>query len=351
MRLGRRDARGTTSCRHGHVIGLDLGATAARAVVVSIDKRADDRVVVEQVAGVALTPGVVVNGVVEDPSALTTALKQLWREHKLCRHVVLGVAGPQVQVRKLKMPDLDPVRRAQALPFQAQEIVALPLEMVELDYAPLGGEADDAGLVDGLLVATPREPVQIAVGAVEAAGITVDRVDLSAFAVLRSVATSGLQCEAVVDLGAHLTTVVVHHGGVPEMARTLARGGDEITTRLVERLGLAREQAEVAKREQGLDGSGEVSGALHDIVAALLTDIRTSLNYFRSGHAGVRIDKVSLTGRGALLPGLAESVMAQVGVPTSVEHTDGLPGPTTAALVDPTWSSAQGVGLAIGTAA
>lgn len=354
MRLRRRDASGTTSCRHGHTIGLDLGATAARVVVVSVEKRDARRlVVVEQAGGVPLAPGTVVNGVVADPAALTAALKDLWREQRIkCRHVVLGVANTQVQVRLLQMPDLAPAQRAQALPFQAREVVALPLDMVVLDYAPLGGPAGDSGLVDGLLVASPREPVETAVAAVEAAGLRVDRVDLASLAVLRSVAREGLTSEAVVDIGAHLTTVVVHRDGVPTMVRTLARGGDELTTVLAERLGIDPAEAEVAKREEGLTGARDVADALQDAVTPLLTDIRTSLNYFRSGNGGVRLEHVSLTGRGALLPGLADAVSAQVGTTASVETGDRLAGSTSRrAAADLTWSSALGVGLAIGMAA
>jgi type IV pilus assembly protein PilM len=361
MRLGRRDT-GATSCRHGHTIGLDLGATAARVVVLRTTTLDGVRgTVLEQAGGVVLPPGTVVNGAVADPGTLTSALKRLWKEqHISCRHVVLGIAGPQVQVRTLQVPDLDPARRAQSLPFQAREVVALPIDTVVLDFAPRSAAAEDTGLVDGLLVASPREPVQVAVAAVEAAGLKVDRVDLASFAVLRSIAQEGLASEAVIDLGAHLTTVVVHRDGVPVMVRTLARGGEEITSKLAERLEIGWDTAEELKREHGLDGSDETTQVLRDLVVPLLADIRTSLNYFRSSNAGVRIEQVTLTGGGALLPGLAEVLETQVGAPTSVQtpgasssdpatSRPGIPSPRDG--VDPSWASAQGVGLAIRAAA
>ena len=106
--------------------------------------------------------------------------------------------------------------------------------------------------MNGLLIATPRQPVLTAVDAVERAGLKVARVDLSSFAMLRSIADEHLAVEAVIDLGADLTTIVIHNRGVPKLVRTLARGGRELTARLVDRMDLPEEVAEQAKYEIGL---------------------------------------------------------------------------------------------------
>lgn len=344
------------ACHHGHAIGLDFGATAVRVAVLSFPQRdGTRRVVADQLGGIALPPGTVVNGVVTDPPALTAALKELWRTADIgCRHVILGVASPQIQVRELKVPDLDPARRAQALPFQAREVIALPLDQVVLDFAALGGPDAETHLVNGLLVASPREPVMVAVAAVEAAGLKVARVDLASFAALRAVAEGGSSAEAVIDLGAHLTTVVVHQDGVPKLVRTLARGGEEITRQLAEQLKVGAQEAEQVKCRDGLSAPGPASLILQDLLAPFLTDIRTSINYFRSSHAGARIDQVSLTGGSALLPGLAEAVASQVGAPTSVATPGQLLDPTPRSkgqAPDPTWATAQSIGLAMGAAA
>jgi type IV pilus assembly protein PilM len=56
------------------------------------------------------------------------------------------------------------------------------------------------------------------VSAVEAAGLKATMVDLTSFAVLRSMGKAGLddsETEALVDIGAKVTNIVVHSGGVP----------------------------------------------------------------------------------------------------------------------------------------
>lgn len=343
------------TCHDGHAIGLDLGATAVRAAVLRVDTRDGVPQVIHQlVGGLPLAAGTVVNGAVADPAALSATLKALWRTYGIgCRNVILGVASPQVQVRELRVPDLNPADRAKSLSFQAREVIAMPMDQVVLDFAPLEDAPDDSSLVNGLLVATPREPVLTAVAAVEAAGLKVARVDLSSFAVLRAVAEPGLTSEAVIDLGAHLTTVIVHQRGVPKVVRTLGRGGEELTRRLAERLELSLQEAEEGKCRDGLDSTSEIGSTLTELLGPLLNDIRTSVNYFRTANTGATIEQITLTGRAAQLPGLVAAVAQHVGAPTRLaETTDALGQPAKrTGKSDTRWGSALSAGLAIGAAA
>lgn len=354
----QRNSAGARSltCQDGHSVGIDIGATAVRAAVLNVHVRDGvPTATTQHLGGVPLHPGTVVDGVVTDPAALTDALKTLWRANDIsCRNVIVGVANPQVLVREIQIPHLEPAQQARALPFQARNVIALPMDQLTLDFTPLGPPDPHTNMVTGLLVASPRQPVLTAVGAVERAGLKVARVDLSSFAVLRSSADDGLDVEAVIDLGAHLTTVVVHQRGVPKLVRTLPRGGEGLTARLAERLDISLEEAEEAKRTSGLGVGDEVSTLLVDFVGPLLSEIRSSINYFRTGHTNAHLQAISLTGGGAALSGLAEVISKQNGVPATVSDPLRLTAPQTRSKSkhsDDHWASALSVGLAMGTAA
>jgi len=305
----------------GHAIGLDLGATGVRAAILSHPEH--ERGSAASVHGLGEAPlsaGAVVNGVVVNQAVVTKAVRDLWEERKFnCRNVILGITNQQVVVRDLQVPRLDPAQLAKALPFQAREVVPLPMDQVVLDFLPLGDDDPSSDTVTGLLVATPRQPVAAAVAAVERAGLHVARVDLSSFAALRSIADENLAVEAVVDLGAQLTSIVVHAHGIPRVVRTVTRGGEELNERLVERADLSPADAERAKREVGLTGTHrDVVTVLTDGLRPLMAEIRSSMHYFGSMNPGLRIERLALTGGGAGLPGLAEALAAQTGVPTLV---------------------------------
>lgn len=343
----------------GHAIGVDIGATAVRAAILAPGTH-DGRpsVTVHGLGHVELPEGAVVNGVVIKQSVVTQALKDLWQANKFeCRNVILGITNQQVVVRDMQMPNLSADQLAKALPFRAKEIIALPLDQALIDFAPLGEPNPESGMQDGLLVATPRQPVVAAVEAVEKAGLRVARVDLSSFAVLRSIADEQLSVEAVIDMGAHMTSIVIHNHGIPRVVRTVTRGGDELTARLADRIGLSLADAELAKLDHGLNGShAEISRALSESIRPLLAEIRSSVHYFASTSEGAQIERISLTGGGSALGGFADTLTEQMGVPVNVvpplqhirnrwaskqaqhEEADG-------------WASAVSVGLAMGAAA
>jgi len=345
--------------RNGHVIGLDLGATSIRAAILALSTKGERlSVTLHDVGSVALPAGAIVNGAVTEQAVVTQALQQLWATNGFKgQRVILGVANPQVVVRPLQIPNLNAQQRAKALPFQAREIVALPLDEVILDYAQVGDPDPKTGMVSGLLIATPRRPVLAAVEAVERAGLRVARVDLSSFGALRSIGDEHLVVQAVIDLGAHLTSIVIHDHGVPKLVRTLARGGQELTDLLVENLNLTLEEAERVKCETGLTGQRDAaSDALQAGVRPLLAEIRSSINYFRAGNDGAQIEGISLTGGGSALPGLAAALSSQNGVPTDVvtpmQHIGDRQAATEpGAEESDRAASAVSIGLALGAAA
>ena len=362
MRLGKKSnspklAEGVVN-PDGHVIGLDIGATHVRAAILAPARDGEQSMGVHQLGQAALPDGTVVDGIVQNPGALTRTLVGMWKANDFgCRQVIIGVANPQVVVRSMTMPKLSPDQQAKALPFQAKDVIALPLEEVLLDFQQLGPVEGDADSVSGLLIAAPRQPVLAAVRAVEAAGLRIVRVDLSSFASLRSAASPGMTAEAVVDIGAQMTTIVIHHLGIPRIVRTLSRGGQQLTDRLVERTGAGPAEAEILKREVGIaDADSEVSMILTNALRPLVIDIRGSIQYFGTANNTATLERISLTGGGARLAGLAALLSEDVGIPCRVisplqnvrnlmEAAIGDQEPADAA------ASAVSVGLAMGAAA
>lgn len=343
---------------HDHrAVGVDLGATAVRALVLEPVMMNGYRSMSVRAAGsVDLAPGVVVDGEVKEPAAVTLALKQLWRTYKIRdRSVILGIANPQVTVRDLSVPNLDRERRAKALPYQAKDVIALPLSEVILDFCEVGAPDPQAETVDGLLVAAPREPVLTAVRAVEKAGLKITRVDLASLGMLRAAATAVPRVEALIDLGAHLTTIVIHENGTPKLVRTLTRGAEELTRSLAERMDLELAEAEMIKRQYGLETDhAEMHRALIEALRPLIAELRTSLGYFRSAN-GAALESLSLSGGGALLPGIAPALTDQLGVPATVvnplQHLTGRAPTRNDRFAPETMPSAVSVGLALGAAA
>lgn len=299
---------------------MDIGATAVRATVLSPGSDGGlPTVALHALGHVDLPLGAVVSGVVTDRGAVASAVKHLAQENGFVgRNVVLGTSNQEVVVRELQMPNLPPEQLRLALPFQASDVMAIPIEEAVLDFIALGAADAATNMVSGLLVAAPRLPILAAVQAVESAGVTVATVGLASFAALRFLAQERLPAEAVIDLGAHLTNIVIHSGGVPRVVRTVARGGQELTERLADRADLNMADAEHAKCTEGLAGTGEIASILAEGIRPIFSEVRSSVYYFNAKNPDMRLRRISLTGGAAGLPGLAEHLATQHGVTVDV---------------------------------
>ncbi|MGL4173423.1 MAG: type IV pilus assembly protein PilM [Actinomycetota bacterium] len=309
---------GVTKVAGRTAIGLDIGTSSVRAAELSFGKRG---VTLEKFGQVALAPGVVRDGEIIDPAAVATALKQLWAYtgfgHK---NVALGVANQRVIVRQVDLPPLPEKELKEALPFQVQDFLPMPVDQAVLDFFPLEDVTDHAGqpMRRGLLVAAVRDMVMTGVDAAQRAGLKVASVDLTSFAVLRALGgTSMLDTDtvALVDVGSRVTNIVVHRGGTPLFVRILLMGGNDVTEHLSEALGMPLEHAEALKQQ--ISGHGaDVEQAIDSTLSSLVDEIRSSLDYFASSSpSGSRPQRLMLSGGGSRQPGLAERLEAATRLP------------------------------------
>jgi type IV pilus assembly protein PilM len=189
------------------------------------------------------------------------------------------------------------------------------VDQAVLDFHTLETLVDASGqrVLRGLLVAASRDTVLANVRCAQKAGLTTTMVDLTSFAVLRSMGSRGdvdVETEALVDIGARVTNIVVHRGGVPRFVRILLMGGQDITDSVAERLGVPQLEAEGLKQRVGLSGvQGELAGAsraVESIANSFVDEIRGSLDYYAASNPGAPVERLVVSGGGSLLSGLVD---------------------------------------------
>jgi type IV pilus assembly protein PilM len=311
----------------GRVVGLDIGTSGVRAAELTLGKGG---ATLERFGQVALPPGAVRDGEVIDPNAVAEAVKQLWAQAKFStKKVVVGVANQKVVVRQVDLPWMPTNELRKALAFQVQDFIPMPVEQAILDFHPLEEFTNENGgrMLRVLLVAAARDMVDSALSAVSKAGLTPQMVDLTSFAVLRSMVSmdhtglDSLQAEALVDVGASVTNIVVHQGGVPRFVRILLMGGADITDAVAERLGVPLDQAEGIKQDTGLaaapggNDAGPAARAIESTGSSFVEEVRGSLDYFMAQPGAVRIGRIVLSGGGSRLTGLAERLASATRLP------------------------------------
>ena len=297
----------------GGAIGLDIGASAVRAAQLSGTYSSPSLTSFGQVA---LPQGAVVDGEIRDAGIVSEAISQLWKRAKLRnKQAVIGIANQRVVVRQVDLPFLEEKEFRTALPFQAADYIPMPVEEAQLDFIVLNDymTENQEHMMRVLLVAAATEMVESYVETVIAAGIQPAGIDLVPFAVARAVSAaargeSGVGgSEAIIDVGAGITNIVVHHNSEPRFVRILLVGGDDATTSIAELQDVSFEEAEALKFDLASGvGSDDVKRILNGQVDALVEEIRGSLDYYLSQEDSEPIVSIILTGGGSLTTGLME---------------------------------------------
>jgi type IV pilus assembly protein PilM len=308
------------------VVGLDIGTTAVRAAELSVRR---GQVVLERIGQAGLPEGAVVDGEVVDPAAVAVAIKDLWRRTRIgSRQVIIGVANQRVVVRLVDLPWMEPDELRKSLAFQAGDYLPIPVDQTELDYDVVGEHEAPGGqrLLRVLLVAAHKDMLAGHLQAVREAGLRPAGIDLNPIALLRSlapVAGFGEGAEALVDVGARVTNMIVHDNGVLRFVRILLMGGEDVTATLQRVLELDHDTAERAKlaASAGEGADPEAGELVEQRLDVFVEEVRGSLDFYRSQQDATSLARVVVSGGGSLLGPLVERLQAAVGVPVERGHT------------------------------
>jgi type IV pilus assembly protein PilM len=301
-------------------VGVEVSNSAVRIAEIAIGGPRPELVSFGQVS---LPPRAVVDGAIIDKSAVQAALTRCLREGGFSQtRVHLGVAGLRAITREIDMPALPDSELDAAVRLQALDVIPFPNEKTLLSARPLDTytAADGTNMRRVLLAAAHRDLVDPLVEAVTEAGMTPLSVDLTSSALVRSLAhptTSPRGPEAIVSVGAGLTTVVIHESGVPHFVRTIASGGDAITSAIGATLDLPLGDAEATKRN--LDKPGPhiraAAGAAAEASNALIAEIRNSIDYYSTLPGRTEVEQVVVTGGGSRLVGFLDRLSQQFRIP------------------------------------
>ena len=352
------------------IVGLDIQP----GFVAAVRARVNGSIVAEEAASLPLPADTVRDGEVMDQEALSDALRELFSKSALDRRVRVGVANQRTVLRTLELPPLtDRKELAAAVRFQAQEQVPMPLSNAVMDFHPLGIVDTPAGPRQRVvLVAAQRDMIERLLTAVRQAGLSPEGVDLSAFALIRSLYRPDSEPDGrVLYLNVDgLTNLAIAEGSVCRFTRVVGSGLEGIAGELAERRGIALAHArdllaavdlaapapvepaagvtdtetqdenvggedQIEERERQDDSEramsfeemsavptlapqapadADVRALLENGIRELSGEVRNSLDFHRSQEGGGEVSHVVLSGSAQDIPGFAEALQATLSV-------------------------------------
>ena len=307
--------------RPKNVTGLEIepGSIAAAKVTVN------GHITVDHAAVAPLEPNVVRDGEVGDAPALTEALKALFKDRKdLGKKVRVGIANARIVVRPLDLPPMDnPKDLATAVRFQAAEELPMPLDQAVLDFQDMGLiETPEGPRQRVVVVAARRDMIEAVAGAVRAAGLKIDGIDLSAFAMIRALGPD-VEPTLYVSVGGLTNLAIADERGC-SFTRIAPTGLESMAADVAERCALPLSEAREWLARVGLlaspekfDGDAETAAMVRTVldsgVRKLSGDLRFSLDFHQSA-GGAPVQRVVLTGPATRVPNFAAGLERELGI-------------------------------------
>src|SRR5215212_2593414 len=265
------------------IVGLEMDPSHLAAAQVAVN----GRIAVTKGAVATLRPGILRDGEVVDPVALTEALRSLFAEHELPTQVRLGIANQRIVVRTLDVgPVTDPKALEALVRAEAPNHLPVPMDEAVLDFQPLGDVDTPAGpRTRVVIVALRRDMVDRMIAATREAGLDVVGIDLSAFGMVRALHAPGTGSAVLyVNLAGLINVAVANDTGC--LFTRAASGGLEPMVQTL---------------EEG--------------VHTVADTVRNSLNFYRMQENAESVDRAVLTGPAVAIPGFAARLSEQLQMP------------------------------------
>lgn len=243
------------------VVGLDIGSSFIRAVQVTYKGSVP---VIDKVAALPLDPSIIIDGNIDNPTALTNAIKELWKVGKFStEYVRLGIGGEKVIHRLAELDWSNDKAFGKILPFLIKDSLVVPVENYIFDFHTLAEftrketnpEDKEEVIIKPkkhvLVVGAEKSHIQSQVDVVLAAGLKPISIDSQNLALVRSFDkphAGGELADVSIDVGGDNLNVNVHKLGQPLFIRTVAdRGGRGITQAIQKHFDIPWSKAEARK--------------------------------------------------------------------------------------------------------
>ncbi|HUX82021.1 MAG TPA: type IV pilus assembly protein PilM [Halothiobacillus sp.] len=311
-------------------IGVDISSTTVKVLMLEKHRNSyrPTAFAVEP-----LSPGAVQDKVITDPDIVAGALSRaLSRSRAKTKHIVMAIPSGATVSRILTISnpgnefELEEQVRMEAdqyIPFPIDE-VSLDFEVIQSDIANKQKKKDEDTALKVIMAATRATNVETRIAVAEAAGLTVDVMDIESFAVQNTyteIIAHSLSAEdraqpvALLDIGANSSTINVFSGDNIIYTKEHPFGGKQLTNDIAVYYGLSLEEAEEKKRNDSLPEDYHRK-VLQPFIDNMAMQVERFIQYFYSEANGGAIGLILLGGGAANTLGAIERINNETGIRT-----------------------------------
>lgn len=296
-------------------VGLDIGSSTIKVARVNGNKVDKIGMAANPLGKLNLTADVEVVKMAE-------AIKKLYTDLEIGEKEVRVVIPDSVTyARVILMPVLTQAELASAIQWEAEQYIPISLEEVELTFDVLYRPAKHTGQekMSVLLLASPKKIISGLVNVFARVGLEPVNIESEVIATSRilmvnkTIAGSSMLC----TMGSTALSIALFKNEMLTFIYRLNSGGMAMTRAISAALQLSLLQAEEYKRSYGVESNvleGRLLLAMNPVLEGIVTEMKRSHSYFNQMFPGDKVERVVLTGGGALMPGLVHFLTDRTGI-------------------------------------
>jgi type IV pilus assembly protein PilM len=239
------------------------------------------------------------------------------------KYVVSALPESKVYTDVLTMPKMTEEELFSAIPLEAAKHIPLDIKESYIDYSI--SEKTKDGKINILVVAASKKLVEFYIEIFRSAGMELLSLEIKPIAVARAILTEEMKkiTVLILDIGANASSITVLHRGNFVVAITSSIGGEVYVKAIADELGV--ERAEALKMADLAAKSEENKNRILRVLYPSFEDITAKINktigfYQNKGSEKKRVEKILITGGGAITPGLKEYLKENTGVDTEIAY-------------------------------
>lgn len=293
--------------------GLDVGSTSFK--IMQLAKKSRD-IAVKAYSDVPMPKGLIIGDAISDVKTFQYLLKQTLEKPQFGRvdtsYVVASLPESKSFVRVIQIPLMSESEAENAVPYEAESFIPLPIDQVYLDWQKIGISGDKMNI---LMIASPKDFVDKYLDILDKAGLKPVALEVESQSCHRAlIPPESRETVLLLDMESLRTSLIMVEEGNLQFTSTIPIAGNTFTESLAKALGVASVKAEDIKKRVGLNNTAEypnIKILFLPVLNNLSAEIKNILK-FHNEHSRLQVQKVLLMGGSGRLKNLPEFLLAEL---------------------------------------
>lgn len=306
--------------------GFDIGTHTVKVVQL---RRSGNQTAVQGYGACYFPRAAMLEGIIVDPVAMAEAIKPLISKlgygKVTARRVITGLPAAKLFTRTLQLPHMDSADLAQAVRYEVEQYVPVPMTDLYTDYEVVNATSGADSHMDVLMMAAPRAIVDSYIKLFDLLGLEIGAIEANMTAVVRAMLHSGDAggSTLVMDIGSVSSDITIYDRFIP-LTGSVPLGGEQYTDGLISNLGIKVDQANEIKEKFGLGQSGmhdKILAAVEPELQTVVKEVKRVVKFYESrGGKDQKVAAMVISGGTARMPGLNDYLKQELGLPLTIAN-------------------------------